>query len=167
MGWGGIRPAGALSPMSRALFYHITRSAPEDTVALLVGRALAQGWRVMLRGTDPARLRWFDDWFWARPEDGFLPHGLQGGPHDARQPLLIGTGAAVNGAQALMLIDGAETTPEEAASLERVWVLFDGADTAAVDRARDLWKRLTEGGLPAQYWSEKTGKWAMEAEKGA
>lgn len=132
-------------------------------MALLARRAMGQGWRVMLRGTAEPRLRWFDDWFWTEPEDGFLPHGMEGGPHPSRQPLLIGQGAIANGAQVLMLIDGAETTPDEAAGLERVWVLFgeDGAEGARV-----LWKRLTDGGIPAQYWSEKSGKWAMEAERG-
>ncbi len=152
--------------MARALFYHITRSAPEATVALLAGRALGQGWRVMLRGTDEGRLRWFDDWFWAEPEDGFLPHGLEGGPDDARQPLLLGTGPLRNAPQGLMLIDGAGTTPEEARGLERVWVLFDGADEGAVAGARALWKRLTDGGIPAQYWSEETGRWQMRTERG-
>jgi DNA polymerase-3 subunit chi len=152
--------------VARALFYHVTRSAPEATLALLVGRAMGQGWRVMIRGTDEARLRWFDDWLWREPEDGFLPHGMQGSPDDARQPVLLGTGPVGNAAQGLLLIDGAGTTAEEAAALERVWVLFDGADAAAVAGARGLWKRLTDGGVAAQYWSEKTGKWAMEAEKG-
>lgn len=151
--------------MGRALFYHITRSAPEATVALLVARALGQGWRVMLRGTDERRLRFFDDRFWSEPEDGFVPHGMEGGPADARQPLLIGRGPVANRAQALMLIDGAETTVEEAAALERVWVLFDGADAAALAGARALWTRLTDGGVPAQYWSETSGKWAMEVER--
>ncbi len=153
--------------MARALFYHLTRSAPERTLAELVGRALGQGWRVMLRGTQAERLSWLDQKLWLDPEDGFLPHGMEGGPHDARQPLLIGQGAIANGAQGLMLIDGAETTVEEAAALERVWVLFDGADPSAVAGARGLWKRLTDGGIPAQYWSEETGKWAMKVEKGA
>lgn len=152
--------------MPRALFYHITRSVPERTVADLIGRALGQGWRVMLRGTDPDRLAWIDQTLWLDPEDGFLPHGMEGGKHDARQPVLIGRGAIANGAQALMLIDAAETTPAEAAALERVWVLFDGADADSVAAARGLWKRLTDGGIPAQYWSEETGKWAMKVEKG-
>ncbi len=152
--------------MPRALFYHLTRSPPEKTLADLIGRALGQGWRVMLRGTNAERLAWFDQTLWLDPEDGFLPHGMEGGAQDARQPVLIGQGPIANAAQALMLIGGAETTVAEAAGLERVWVLFDGADEAAVDAARGLWKRLTDGGIPAQYWSEKTGKWAMEAEKG-
>ena len=52
-----------------------------------------------------------------------------------------------------MLIDGAETTPTEAKALERVWVLFDGADQAALTGARRLWTTLT-----ARDWLRNTGQ---------
>ncbi len=110
------------------MFYHLTRSSAEDTLRLLLPRALGQGWRVMLRGTDRVRLEALDLALWRVPEEGFLPHGMEGGPHDAVQPVLLGTGAIGNGAQALMLLDGAETQAAEAAPLERVWILFDGLD---------------------------------------
>ena len=96
-----------------------------------------------------------------------MPHGLQGGAQDSDQPILLGTGAIGNAAQALMLVDGAETTPEEAKDLERVWVLFDGYDEAALNAARGLWTRLTAAGLAAQYWSEETGRCEKKTEKPA
>ena len=64
-----------------------------------------------------------------------------------------------------MLVDGAETTPEEAKDLERVWVLFDGYDESALNAARGLWTRLTAAGLAAQYWSEQSGRWEKITEK--
>ena len=70
-------------------------------------------------------------------------------------------------ARALMLVDGAETDPAEAADLERVWVLFDGYDDAALTRARGLWTQLTAAGLAAQYWSEESGRWEKKSEKPA
>jgi DNA polymerase-3 subunit chi len=121
----------------------------------------------MLRGTDQAALEALDTALWLQPEDGFLPHGLAGGPQDADQPILLGLGAIGNGAQALMLLDGALTTADEAAALQRVWVLFDGGDEAAVARARGLWTALTGAGLAAQYWSEETGRWEKKSEKAA
>lgn len=151
--------------MPLVLFYHITRSAPEATASALLGRAWQQGWRVMLRGTDLARLEQLDRSLWLTPEDGFLPHGLAGGPQDADQPILLGTGPIANAARALMLMDGALPLAGEAASLERVWVLFDGSDEAAVAQARTLWKSITAEGLHAQYWSEDTGKWALKNER--
>jgi DNA polymerase III subunit chi len=151
--------------MGMVLFYHLMQSTVEDTVATLLTRALGQGWRVMLRGTDARRLDRLDARLWTDPPDGFLPHGMAGGAHDADQPVLIGTGAAVNGARALMLVDGAVASLEEAGALQRVWLLFEGADTAAVEPARGEWRRLTGAGVPAQYWSDEGGRWVMKTEK--
>lgn len=153
--------------MALALFYHLTRSGPEPTVAQLLSRASGQGWRVMVRGTDPGRLAALDDRLWTDPADGFLPHGLEGGPCDADQPVLLGAGAIANAARGLMLLDGAEADLVEVQGLERLWVIFDGADAGAVEGARGLWRRITDAGLRAQYWSEEDGRWAMKMEKGA
>lgn len=149
------------------MFYHLTRSTPQETIATLLPRARAAGWNVMLRGTDQAALQAIDTALWLNPEDSFLPHGLAGGPHDADQPILLGQGAISNAAAGLMLIDGAETTPVEAGALQRVWVLFDGADEAALSGARRLWTTLTSAGLAAQYWSEESGRWEKKTEKAA
>lgn len=153
--------------MAIAMFYHLTRSTPQSTMATILPRAMAAGWRVMLRGTDPAALERLDLALWTDDDASFLPHGLAGGPHDADQPILLGAGPIGNAAQGLMLIDGAVTTPEEAAALERVWVLFDGADEAALAGARRLWTGLTGAGLAAQYWSEDGGRWEKKTEKAA
>ena len=146
------------------MFYHLTRSAPEEVLALILPRALSQGWRVMLRSPDPARLQRLDTRLWVDPEDSFVPHGVEGGPHDADQPVLLGQGAAVNGAVGVFLLDGADPLPGDE-GLERLWLLFDGADEAAVQAARGQWTGLTGLGMAAQYWSEDSGRWVMKTEK--
>ncbi len=148
------------------LFYHITQSAVEVTARSLLTRSLGAGWRVMLRGADPARLEKLDHWLWTDPSEGFLPHAMAGGPQDAEQPVLLGTGPIANGAKALMLVDGAVPLPGEAAALERVWVLFDGHDGAAVNAARGLWKAVVAENLPAEYWSEDSGRWVKKTASG-
>ena len=153
--------------MGIAVFYHLTRSPPLDTLATILPRALAAGWRVMLRGTDPAALDRLDLALWTMTEDSFLPHGLQGGAQDADQPVLLGTGPISNGANTLVLLDKADTTPAEAAPLDRIWGLFDAADETAMTTARALWIKLTTAGQHAQYWSEESGRWQMKTEKNA
>lgn len=151
--------------MGAAYFYHLTRRPLEATLPMLLDKARAAGWRVAVRGTDTARMDWLDQRLWLGPEEGFLPHGLAGGPHDARQPVLLTTQAdCPNRAQCLMCIDGAGVAPEEAARLERVCILFDGNDDAALQAARGQWKTLTSAGCKAQYWSEESGRWEMKAE---
>ncbi len=154
--------------MGTAMFYHLTRSPVEATLGMLLPKSLAQGWHVTVRGTDAARMGWLDEKLWLGPEEGFLPHGMAGGPHDGEQPVLLTTGpAAPNGAQCLMAVDGAEVTAEEAAGLQRVCILFDGNDEAALTQARAQWATLTGAGIGAQYWSEEGGRWTMKTEKAA
>ena len=153
--------------MGEAYFYHLTRAPREQTLPVLLTRALGAGWRVAVRARDTARLEWLDDKLWLGPEDDFLPHGLAGGEHDAIQPVLLTTGAAANDPACVMTIDGAEISAGEVQALERVCILFDGNDESAVQAARVQWKTLTGAGCGAKYWSEETGRWQMKAESPA
>jgi DNA polymerase III subunit chi len=154
--------------MGEAYFYHMTHAPLEDTLPVLLAKSLEAGWRVALRGGDPARLDWLDQKLWLGADDGFLPHGRAGGPHDADQPILLtDAGAdAANAANCLVCVDGAEVAPEEVAALARVMILFDGNDAVAVDHARGQWRALTGGGAKAKYWSQESGRWEMKAESG-
>ena len=136
--------------MGNAMFYHLTRSPAETLLPVLIGKAMEAGWRVELRGTDAARMDRLDQMLWQG--DGFLPHGLAGGPHDARQPVLLTHGAQARGANApacLVTVDGATVDPAECADLQRICILFDGGDPAATDYARDQWRALTGAGVTA------------------
>ncbi len=153
--------------MGDVYFYHLTRRPLEAVLPDLLARSLGRGWQVALRGRDAGRMAWLDERLWLEPVDGFLPHGLAGGPHDARQPVLLTTNAAIpNGAACLMAVDGAEVSGDEAGALDRVCILFDGNDDAALMRARAQWKALTGAGCAAKYWSEESGRWEMKAEAG-
>ncbi|MFD0858207.1 DNA polymerase III subunit chi [Roseovarius aquimarinus] len=155
--------------MGEAYFYHLTRAPLEVTLPMLLEKARGAGWRVAVRGVDPARMDALDEALWtAGGQEAFLPHGRAGEPHEADQPILLTTGPDMpNGARCLMSVGGAEVAPEEVQSLERVCVLFDGTDEAAVDHARAQWKALTDAGCAAQYWSEASGRWEKKAEKAA
>ncbi|WP_171173747.1 DNA polymerase III subunit chi [Ruegeria sp. HKCCD8929] len=151
--------------MGAAYFYHLTRRPLEETLPVLLGKACQAGWAIAVRGTDPGRLDWLDEKLWLGPDDGFLPHGRAGGPHDAMQPILLTTEAeAANTPACVMAIDGVAVDAEEVGVLERVCILFDGNDPQAVQHARDQWKALMEAGCAAQYWSEESGRWEKKAE---
>ena len=126
---------------------------------MLIGKSLQAGWRVELRGRDRARQVALDEALWQG--EGFLPHGLAGGPHDARQPALLTVEgqAAANAPRCLIALDGAEVTGAECAGLERACIVFDGNDPEALERARVQWRALKEAGVAAEYWSEADGRW--------
>lgn len=152
--------------MGEAYFYHLTRHPLEHTLPVLLGKARQAGWRVAVRGTDSARMAQLDETLWLGAEDGFLPHGLAGGPHDADQPILLTTSPeAANAPDCLMTVDGAEVSAQEVGALARVCILFDGNDGMALDRARVQWKSLTDAGCAAQYWSEESGRWEMKSKR--
>lgn len=151
--------------MGAVFFYHLTRQPLEATLPVLLERSLQQGWRVVVRGTDPGRMSWLDERLWFGADDSFLPHGLSGGPHDARQPVLLTTDPDLT-AECLMCVDGAAPDAGQVSAAQRSCVLFDGNDGQAVDIARGHWKALTGAGCAAKYWSEESGRWEMKAESG-
>lgn len=152
--------------MGAAYFYHLTRGPLEATLPVLLEKALERGWRIAVRARSEAVLERLDEVLWLR--EGFLPHGCAGGPRDADQPVLLSTGrAAANAATCLMAVDGAEVGADEVAALDRVCILFDGRDPAAVEAARAQWRALTGAGAAAQYWSEESGRWEKKADSAA
>lgn len=150
--------------MAEVFFYHLTRSPLEQVLPDLLELCLRRDWRVCVRGADEQRLSWLDDRIWMHRDEAFLPHGRQGGPHDALQPILLTTGAAANLADVLMLIDGSRPDLAEIAEFERVCILFDGNSDGAVNAARGDWKTVAEANVPAQYWAQDDGKWLKKAE---
>lgn len=152
-------------PLGAAYFYHLTRAPLEEALPRLLEKAIAAGWKVIVRGQDLDRLDWLDQKLWLLGDESFLPHGQSGGPYDKSQPVLLTTNSEnLNGASCLMTFDGAVVTAEEVKAAERVCILFDGHDQSAVQHARNQWKLLTNAGCAAQYWSEEGGSWLKKAE---
>lgn len=148
--------------MGAVFFYHLTRSPLEVALPGLLEKALAQGWRVTVRGRTEAVMDHLDRVLWLG--EGFLPHGRSGGAHDARQPVLLSTGTELrNGPNCLMSVEGAGIAPEEASAVSRACILFDGGDAAAVETARAQWRTLTSAGLAAEYWNQSDGRWSRQA----
>ncbi|WP_411889754.1 DNA polymerase III subunit chi [Yoonia sp. SDW83-1] len=150
--------------MGAAYFYHLTDSPLEATLPMLISKARGAGWRVLVRGSDPALLKRLDDVLWQGPDDGFLPHGMAGGPHDADQPVLLGD-VPSDGFACVMSVGGADVSADEVTAVERVCILFDGHDGTALEHARGQWKALTDAGCAAQYWAQDGGRWIKKAEK--
>jgi len=152
--------------MGAAYFYHLTRAPLEAVLPTLLEKSVAAGWRVMVRGTDDNQLKWLDERLWLGRDDGFLPHGLAGGAHDAAQPIILTTAdTAANNPTCVLAVDGADVTAAQVTEMERVSILFDGNDEAALIRARTQWKALTDAGCSAQYWSQESGNWEKKAER--
>lgn len=150
--------------MGAAFFYHLTDSPLDATLPMLIGKARGAGWRVLVRSADMTLTKRLDDVLWQGPDDGFMPHGVAGGAHDADQPVLLGD-VPSDGFGCLMSVGGADVSSDEVTALDRVCILFDGHDRAALEHARGQWKTLTDAGCTAQYWAQEGGRWTKKAEK--
>ncbi|MCY3983409.1 MAG: DNA polymerase III subunit chi [Roseovarius sp.] len=148
--------------MGAAFFYKLTRNPVETTLPILLEKASAAGWRVLIRGTERERLEKLNELLWLKPAEGFLPHGMSGTKYDSYQPVLLTIDSPpVNEARCLMCINEADVTARETNDMERVCILFDGNSPAELNHARNQWKTLVAAGCEAQYWSEEKGKWHM------
>lgn len=147
--------------MGAAYFYHLTQTPLERTLPMLLGKCRDAGWRVVVRGSAMDLLQRLDATLW---QDGFLPHGMAGGPHDADQPVLLGLQIDAEGFDCVMSVGGADVTAAEVTAAQRVCILFDGHDEAALNQARGQWKALTSAGCAAQYWAQDDGRWTKKAE---
>ena len=144
-------------------FYHLERTSLDQALPELLDKTLAKGWRAMVRAGSADRIEHMDGWLWSYLDDSFLPHGVEGEPDAARQPILLTTQTDNrNGAQALFLIDGAE--PGALASYDRCLVLFDGKDEDQLALARTQWSALKAAGAALSYWKQGAkGGWEKQA----
>ena len=144
--------------MGEVRFYHLTERPLEQVLPVMLARSLERGWRVVVRGTDPAWIETLSARLWSHGDASFLPHGTQADGDAARQPVWLCCDAEnPNDANTLFLIDNAEAELEELAAMAMVAVLFDGLDEAAVARAREQWRLVSEAGLTAVYWAQDEG----------
>ena len=153
--------------MGAVYFYHLTDTPLEKTLPMLLDKARDAGWRILVRGTDPAVLARLDELLWKTDSNGFLPHGIAGGPNDADQPIVLAEDLASGDFACVMSVNGATITVDEVNERDRCCVLFDGHDEAALNFARGQWKTLTDAGCQAQYWAQEDGRWTKKAESGA
>ena len=139
--------------MTEIGFYHLQRSALEQALPKLLGKALERGMRVVVLSGSDERMKALDGALWTFDQGSFLPHGTAAGDFAAEQPVYLTTDEEnPNGATLLALTDGVE--PAFLDGFERCLDLFDGNDSQAVEAARGRWKRLKDAGHDLTYWQQ-------------
>jgi DNA polymerase-3 subunit chi len=150
--------------VTEVLFYHLQGQKPESVLPTLLEKSLQRGWRVVVQGSSEERIEALDAQLWTYRDDGFLPHGTWREAEAAEQPILLTlTESNPNVANVRFLIDGAPV-PADAASYQRIVLLFDGEDEEAVTAARAQWSAAKEKGFEATYWQpDAQGRWVKKA----
>ena len=141
-------------------FYQLGGTPPEQVIASLADKILAQDGRLLIVAADEPFLSRLDRILWDQGGSSFLPHGLAGGADDARQPILLSTGTdAPNLARNMLIADG--EWRDAALSYDRGFYLFDAP---TLEGARLAWKLLAgRDGVERRYWAQDGGKWKQQA----
>ena len=137
-------------------FYQLASKPVDAVLPRLLEKAVAAGFRVVVRSRDGDQLARLDTALWSFDAASFIPHAIDG-PDAARQPVLLTSGEeAPNGAKLAAVIDG--RLPGDLANFARILYLFDGADAEALALARRHWKALAgRDDVTPIYWREGEG----------
>jgi DNA polymerase-3 subunit chi len=127
-------------------------------------KSYERGWRVVVQAASDERVDALDALLWTYRDDNFLPHGTSRESEPALQPILLTTtDHNPNGSTVRFLIDGAPL-PQDAASYDRIVLMFDGEDDDAVAAARERWGEAKSQGFDVAYWQpDEQGRWVKKA----
>jgi DNA polymerase-3 subunit chi len=141
-------------------FYQLGGTPPEQVIASIADKILAQDGRLLIVASDEGALARLDRQLWDQGAASFLPHGIAGGTDDARQPILLSTSPdAPNLARNLLIADG--EWRDAALAYDRSFYLFDGV---TLEGARLAWKLLAgREGIERRYWAQEGGKWVNKS----
>ena len=149
--------------MTDVLFYHLQQPL-EGFLQKGRQHRLERGWRSVVQATSAERLAALDDHLWTFSDESFLPHATDKEPDAPAQPVVLTlSDRNPNAAAIRFLVEGAPIPPE-IGGYERVVLLFDGNDEAALAAARADWKSVKAAGHDATYWQQDArGRWEKKA----
>ena len=141
-------------------FYQLGGSPLEQVTSTLAQRLLSEGSRLLVVAEDEGLLARLDRMLWDQGPTSFIPHGLSGGPDDARQPILLSSQTdAPNLARNMLIADG--QWRDAALNFDRAFYLFD---SETLEGARLAWKLLAgREGVERRYWAQEDGKWVRKS----
>jgi len=156
-----------MGTVTEVYFYHLEHQPLDRVLPRLLKAAFERGWRTVVQAGSGERVEAISTLLWTFEDDGFLPHGTKADGLGELQPIwLTDAGDTPNGATVRFFVDGA--TPEAVDGLTRAVIIFDGRDEAALQAARDNWKRFRAEGRQVSYWQQdEHGRWQNRAAKPA
>lgn len=148
--------------MSEIGFYHLLTTPLERALPRLLERARAQDLRIVVRAASSERVEHLNALLWTYDDAGFLPHGSARDGNPAEQPIWLSERQEnPNDATILFLVDGVEA--DDLADFARCIDMFDGNDPAAVEAARERWRRASAAGHTLTYWQQTASGWEKKA----
>ncbi|NBC88401.1 MAG: DNA polymerase III subunit chi [Alphaproteobacteria bacterium] len=140
-------------------FWQLSRDPAPRVIALIAGRVLAQGERLLVVSADDEQRQLIARALWDASPESFLANGHAGAAGEERQPILLSADpVAPNGASHVVFADG---TWRESKGFARAFLLF-GEDT--LEAARATWRSLDgRDGVERSFFRQEGGKWVKAA----
>jgi DNA polymerase-3 subunit chi len=139
-------------------FYHLLATPLERALPRLLERARAGGYRIVVRAASSERIEHLNALLWTYDDTSFLAHGSARDGNAVSQPIWLTDRAEnPNDASMLVLVDGVEAA--DLPSFTRCADLFDGNDEAALEAARERWRRAKAAGHTLTYWQQTAAGW--------
>jgi len=145
--------------MTEIRFYHMRQKQLDQALPEILTKALAGGYRIVIRAGDETQAERLNDLLWTYRPDSFLPHGMQKDGYAEDQPVWITSqDENPNGADVLILTSGSTTINK--GDFKLCCEMFDGRDAEMVKSARERWKLYQEQGFDITYWQQNDkGGW--------
>ena len=139
--------------MANVRFYHLERQTLDQVLPALLGKALQNGHRIIVKAANNQEVQRLNAHLWTHDPDSFIPHGSAEDGHDTDQPVWItANDENPNEADVIILTQGAPTGDLEKFTL--VCDMIDGRDDEAVSDARSRWKAYKDDGYDITYWQQ-------------
>ncbi len=152
--------------MADIAFYHLTHSGAEAALPALLTKVLSLGKRALVCGK-PEHFGDLSSALWDYRKDSWLPHEIIGDDGTDTNdsdicPILLAPDASGHNRPFVFYLDGIDPPTDTAPLTERIFILFDGKDEAAVAAARRQWLMLKTHNL--SYWQQgDDGRWSKSA----
>ncbi|WP_371397870.1 DNA polymerase III subunit chi [Fretibacter rubidus] len=143
-------------------FYHLEASTVQSVLPDLMEKVLGRGWRALIKCRE-SDLGELDQFLWTYKNDSFLPHGRDDQPQADQQPILLSASATkADGADCIVLLDGAEVS--DLSGVSRCIVMINGRSSEDIARERKRWKTLSDAGHTLSYFQQdERGAWQKKS----
>ena len=140
-------------------FWQLSRDPVEKVVALIAGRVLDGGDRLLVVSKSEEQRQAIAQALWRAGPETFLANGEAGAAGEGDQPILLSdTPEPANSASHVIYADGEY---READGFARAFLLFDNE---TVEAARGTWRGLDGSeGLERAFFRQDGGKWVKVA----
>ncbi len=140
--------------MSDVRFYHLERQTLDQVLPSLLGKALQNGHRIIIKAANDQEVERLNTHLWSYDPNSFIPHGSAKDGHDTDQPVWItANDENPNKADVIILTQGASIEGSDN-DFQLICDMIDGRNEQAVNDARARWKTYKDDGHEVTYWQQ-------------